>query len=83
MPIFKSGYSIPDKKSPIKPKGTVKYAWIHDWKIGDCVEVSTEDEASKIDAAVCKYGINGDTGKVSRRKVEENGQTFYRVWRIA
>ena len=83
MPIFKTGVEIPPKKNPIaKPKGTLKYAWINDWKIGDMIQLSTERAMFRVDAAVRKYGIDDKPAKLVRRKVEENGQTFYRLWRV-
>ena len=83
MPIFKSGVAIPPVQNPIKPRGTRKYASINDWKVGDMIEVSTKAEATKVDAAVRKYGFNGQPGKLTRRKIEENGQTFHRLWRVS
>lgn len=83
MPVFKSGMTIPPKKNPIRPKGTKKYAWLANWKVMDCIEVDTEEDCQRIDGAVRKFGFGGVPGKLSRRKIEENGQTFYRVWRIS
>lgn len=83
MPVFKSGVNIPPKKTPIRPKGTKKYAWLANWKVMDCIEIDTERECNKIDGAVRKFGFGGVPGKLSRRKVNENGQTFYRLWRVA
>ena len=83
MPIFKTGVEIPPINNPIaKRNGTRKYAWINDWKIGDMIELSTEREMFRVDAAVRKYGIDDKPAKLVRRKVEENGQTFYRLWRV-
>tara|TARA_Y100000401_G_scaffold115459_2_gene119214 strand:+ start:110 stop:313 length:204 start_codon:yes stop_codon:yes gene_type:complete len=64
-------------------KGTKKYAWLSDWKVGDCIEVDTEEDCQRIDGAVRAFGFGGVSGKLSRRKIKENGQTFYRVWRVA
>lgn len=84
MPIFKSGIVIPPKNfPPIKQKGTVKYSWLKDWKLGDCIEIPTEREAMLVDHAVRKHGFDGVPGKIVRRKIEENDQTFYRMWRVA
>ena len=83
MPIFKTGVEIPPIKSCIRPKGTRKHTWIDDWKIGDMIELDTEKEMASIDAAVRKHGINGQPAKLTRRKIEENGQTYYRLWRVS
>ena len=83
MPIFKTGVEIPPVQSCIRPKGTRKHTWIDDWKIGDMIELDTEKEMASIDAAVRKHGINGQPAKLTRRKIEDNGQIYYRLWRIA
>ena len=49
----------------------------------DCIEVDTEEDCQRIDGAVRKFGFGGVPGKLSRRKINENGQTFYRLWRTA
>ena len=83
MPIFKTGVEIPPINNPIaKRKGTRKYAWLNDWKIGDMIELSTEREMFRVDAAVRKWGINGKPAKLVRRNGKENDQTFYRLWRV-
>tara|TARA_Y100000114_G_scaffold73964_1_gene67792 strand:+ start:5514 stop:5780 length:267 start_codon:yes stop_codon:yes gene_type:complete len=83
MPIFKSNIAIPPRPKPMNTKGTKKYAWLSDWKVGDCIEVDTEEDCQRIDGAVRAFGFGGVSGKLSRRKIKENGQTFYRVWRVA
>jgi hypothetical protein len=82
MPIFKKGIEIPTVEF-VKPKGSVKYAWLKDWQVGDCIEVATEKEVQRIDNAVRKHGFAGARGKLSRRAVNENDQKFYRIWRVA
>ena len=82
MPIFKSNIAIPPRPKPMNTKGTKKYAWLSDWKVGDCIEVDTEEDCQRIDGAVRAFGFGGVSGKLSRRKIKENGQTFYRVWRV-
>ena len=84
MPIFKSNIAIPPRPLPTpNSKGTKKYAWLANWKVGDCIEVDTEEDCQRIDGAVRAFGFGGVPGKLSRRKINENGQTFYRVWRIS
>ena len=83
MPIFKSNIAIPPRPKRMNTKGTKKYAWLSDWKVGDCIEVDTEEDCQRIDGAVRAFGFGGVSGKLSRRKIKENGQTFYRVWRVA
>ena len=84
MPIFKSNIAIPPRPLPTpNSKGTKKYAWLANWKVGDCIEVDTEEDCQRIDGAVRAFGFGGVKGKLSRRKINEDGQTFYRVWRIS
>ncbi len=84
MPIFKSNIAIPPRPLPTpNSKGTKKYAWLANWKVGDCIEVDTEEDCQRIDGAVRAFGFGGVPGKLSRRKINEDGQTFYRVWRIS
>lgn len=86
MPIFKSGIEIPPRPINLKiRKGTTKYAWVNDWKVGDCLEVETQKEADRIMNAARRIGFdgNGTQGKVVQRAVNENDVNFIRIWRTA
>ena len=83
MPVFKSGISIPPKQNPIRPKGTKKYAWLANWKVMDCIEVDTEEDCQRIDGAVRKFDLVVCRVSCHAARSTENGQTFYRIWRIA
>lgn len=79
MPVFKSGIVIPPREFTTSNKGKTKFGWVHSWKVGDCIEIDSEKECQKIDNAIRRL----TEGKVVRRKVTENDQTFYRMWRVA
>lgn len=85
MPIFKTGIEIPPKPFNLRTKGVTKYEWIKDWKVGDCLEVETKNEADRITNATRRIGFdgNGTQGKVVQRAVNENNVDFIRIWRIA
>jgi hypothetical protein len=81
MPIFKKNVPIPP--STWSTKGTRKYKWLEDWQVGDCIEVTDAKEIEGIRNAVSRHGFKGHKGKISQRAVNENGQNFYRIWRVA
>ncbi len=85
MPIFKTGIDIPPRPFNLKTKGVTKYAWVNDWKVGDCLEVETKQEADRIANAARRIGFdgNGTPGKIVQRAVNENDVNFIRIWRTA
>jgi hypothetical protein len=84
IPEIKSGIPIPAGNGG---KHKAKYNWLFKMKVGDCVDLPDYRTANLICSSVYQTGI-GPTrkkgaGLVKQRAMNENGKTFYRLWRVA
>jgi hypothetical protein len=83
IPEIKSGIPIPAAHAG----RTTKYDWLFKMKVGDCVDLPDERSVKLVCSAVHNKGIGRNrrkgAGRVKQRAMNENGKTFYRLWRVA
>ena len=82
-PEIKRGIPIPAGNGGQPPK----YNWLFKMSVGDCVDLPDRRTANLIASSVYQSGIGRTkkkgAGLVKQRAMNENGKTFYRLWRVA